>query len=63
MAKIVLRLLGAGFLLVNLIIILLSYISGVNIYQKYGTQIIKTVGIFLLMVIAFYVALGLIGMR
>ena len=63
MAKIVLRLFCAGFLIINFILILLSYITGVNIYQKYGTQIMKTIGICLLMVIAFYVALGLIGMR
>ncbi len=61
MARIVLRLLFVFVLVINLIIIILSYLSGVNIYQKYGKLILSVIGILVLMIIAFYVALGLIG--
>lgn len=61
MARIVLRLLIVFALIVNLIIIILSYLYGVNIYQKYGKQILKVLGVFVLLIVAFYVALGLLG--
>ncbi len=61
MARIVLRLLLVMVLVANLIIIVLSYLSGVNIYEKYGTQILKFTGLFILIVIAFYIALAIIG--
>lgn len=61
MAKIVLRLLGVLILVINLVIIILSYTTNVNIYEKYGVQIMKYTGIFILVVVALYIALGLIG--
>ena len=61
MAKIVLRYLGVLILVVNLIIIILSYVTNVNIYEKYGTQILKVFGLFVLLVLAFYIALAVIG--
>ena len=61
MARIILRFLGVLILLSNLVIIILSYVTNTNIYKKYGTQILKVTGIFILVVIAFYVALGLAG--
>jgi len=61
MARIIIRLLVAIVLIVNLIILIASYITNVNIYEKYGALILKISGIFILVVIAFYVALALIG--
>lgn len=61
MAKIVLRYLGVLILVVNLVIIILSYITNVNIYEKYGTQILKFFGLFVLLVLAFYIALAILG--
>jgi len=61
MARIVLRLLIVFALIINLIIIVLSYLYGVNIYKKYGVQILKVLGILVLLIVAFYVALGLLG--
>lgn len=61
MARIVLRLLLALFLVANLVIMILSYLMNVNIYEKYGVQILKFTGLFILVVIAFYIALAVIG--
>ena len=61
MARIILRLLLAFVLLVNLVIIIISYITNVNVYKEYGMQILKVAGVFVLLIIAFYVALGLLG--
>ena len=61
MEKIVLRYLGVLILVVNLVIIILSYITNVNIYEKYGTQILKFFGLFVLLVLAFYIALAILG--
>lgn len=49
-------------ILVNLCIITLCYITGTNIYQKYGRQLLIAVGIFVFIVAALYVALALIGL-
>lgn len=49
-------------ILVNLCIITLCYITGTNIYQKYGKQLLIAAGIFVLLVAALYVALALIGL-
>ena len=61
MARIILRILLVAVLVVNLIILVLSYLSGVNIYKKYGKFILSVAGILCLMIIAFYIALGLLG--
>ena len=63
MARIIIRLLIALVLLVNLVMLIISYISGVNVYKKYGTLILKIEGIFVLVAMAFYVALGLTGIH
>ena len=63
MAKIILRFLLTLFMIINLVILMLSHISNINIYQKYGRQILIGIGIFILVVLAFYVALGLIGLN
>ncbi len=61
MVRIVLRLLIVLIVIVNAILLILSSLTGVNIYQKYGKQILIGVSIFAGMVIAFYVALALLG--
>ena len=63
MARIVLRYLLVLILVSNLFIIILSYITNVNIYKEYGTQILQFFGFFILRVIAFYIALALMGIR
>ena len=59
----VLFLLFAFLILVNLCIMAASYMTGQNLYQKYGKQMLITFGIFVLVVTAFYVALALIGLN
>ncbi len=49
--------------LVNLCIITLCYITGENLYQKYGKQMLMTFGAFVFFVAALYVALALIGLK
>ena len=61
MVRIVLRLLLCLFIVFNLIILILSAITGQNIYTKYGKQILTGVSIFAGMIIAFYIALALLG--
>lgn len=63
MAIRVLMILLAIIIVINVIILLLSAITGKNIYTEYGKQILKGFSIFLLIVIAFYVALSLLGLN
>lgn len=49
--------------LVNLCIITLCYITGENLYQKYGKQMLITFGAFVFTVLALYTALALIALR
>lgn len=58
----VLFLLISLIVLVNLCIITSCYITGTNLYQKYGKQMLMISGIFVLVVAALYVALALIGL-
>jgi hypothetical protein len=41
--------------------LIISAITGVNIYKKYGKQICIGISIFVGVVIAFYIALALLG--
>ncbi len=50
-------------ILINLCIITLCYITGENLYQKYGKQILILFGVFVFLVAALYVALALIGLK
>ena len=59
----ILFLLLSLLVLVNLCILTLCYITGTNIYQKYGKQILIAVGIFVFIVAALYIALALIGLN
>ena len=58
----VLMLLLALAILVNLCIITACYLTGENLYQKYGKQILFIFGGFVFTVAALYVALALIGL-
>ena len=49
--------------LTNLCIITLCYITGTNIYQKYGKQILIASGIFVFLIAALYISLALIGLN
>lgn len=59
----VLFLLLSLLVLVNLCIITCCYITGTNLYQKYGKQMLLVSGIFVFVVAALYVALALIGLN
>lgn len=59
----VLMLLFALIILVNLCIITASAVTGENLYQKYGKQMLYVFGGFVFIVTALYVALALIGLE
>ena len=59
----ILFLLLSFIVLINLCIITLCYITGTNLYQKYGKQMLIASGIFVFVVTALYVALALIGLN
>lgn len=58
----ILYLLASLIILVNLCLITICYITGTNIYQKYGKQILLGVGIFVFTVAALYIAGALLGL-
>lgn len=49
--------------LVNLCILTLCYITGENLYQKYGKQMLIIFGAFIFIVAALYVALALLALN
>lgn len=59
----ILFLLLSLMVLVNLCIITLCYITGINLYQKYGKQMLIILGCFIFAVAAVYVALALLGLK
>ena len=59
----ILILLLSFILFVNLCIITIGYIRGENLYQKYGKQILVCFALFIFMVLAFYLAIALIGLN
>ena len=59
----VLMLLLSLVVLVNLCIITCCYITGENLYQKYGKQMLIIFGCFVFIVSALYVALALIALK
>ena len=59
----VLMLLFALVILVNLCIITASAVTGQNLYQKYGKQLLCIFGGFVFAVTALYIALALIGLE
>ena len=50
-------------ILVNLCIITLCYLTGENLYQKYGKQMLIAFGVFVFIVAALYVALALLALN
>lgn len=61
MVRIVLRILLCIFLVLNLILLVLSAITGVNVYEKYGKQILIGISLFAGLVVALYLALAMLG--
>lgn len=59
----ILFLLLSLIVLVNLCIMTSCYITGINLYQKYGKQMLIAFGIFVFIVTALYIALALIGLN
>ena len=59
----ILILLLSFILFVNLCIITIGYMRGENLYQKYGKQILIGFALFIFMVVAFYLAIALIGLN
>ncbi len=59
----VLMLLLALIIMVNLCIMTACAITGENLYQKYGKQLLYLVGGFVFLVTALYIALALIGLK
>ena len=62
MVRIVLRLLLILILVFNAILLIISSMTGVNIYKKYGKQILIGVSIFAGFIIALYIALAMLGL-
>ena len=59
----ILMMLLAFVIIVNLFITAGCYITGENLYKKYGKQLTVGIGLFAILVGAFYVAIMLIGFR
>lgn len=59
----ILMLFTALVLLVNLCIVTACYISGENLYQKYGKQMLYIFGGFVFAVAVLYTVLALIGLK
>ena len=61
MTKIIFRMLFVLVIIINAVIILLSSVTGVDIYKKYGKQILRGISIFCGVIMAFYIVLALLG--
>ena len=59
----VLMLFFALIIVVNLCILTGCAVSGVNLYEKYGKQMLYVAGGFVFFVAALYIALALIGLK
>ena len=59
----ILFLLFSLLILVNLCILTACYITGSNLYQKYGKQMLVISGVFVFVVAALYVVLALVGLN
>ena len=58
----ILMLIFAFALVVNLVLTLVGFFGGINLYEKYGKQILNFFIGFALFVIAVYVTLAIIGL-
>ena len=59
----ILILLLSFIVFVNLCILTIGYIRSENLYMKYGKQILIGFASFIFIVLAFYIALALIGLN
>lgn len=59
----ILFLLFSLLILINLCILTACYITGTNLYQKYGKQMLIVSGAFVFTVAALYVVIALIGLN
>lgn len=59
----ILFLLFSFLVFANLCIVTICYITGENLYAKYGKQMLIVFGSFVLLVVALYVALAFIGLN
>lgn len=50
-------------IVVNAVIVLLSSICGINLYEKYGKHILLGISLFCSVIMAFYIALALLGIN
>ena len=48
---------------ISIIILLIGEVLGINLYLKYGNQILKLLYKFLLLIICLYITLSLIGLN
>lgn len=62
MAIRILLLLLALVIVTNIIIIICSYIFGVNLYQKHGKAILSGFGILAIFIVAVYIVLAILGL-
>lgn len=62
MAVRILMLLLSIVIATNLIIMLVSLICGVNLYQKHGKAILNGFGIFILLIVIIYITLAILGL-
>ena len=61
MTKTIFRMLFVLAIIINAVIILFSSVTGVDIYKKYGKQILIGISIFCGTIMAFYIVLALLG--
>lgn len=62
MAVRILMLLLSIVIATNLIIMLVSFICGVNLYKKHGKAILNSFGIFILLIVIVYITLAILGL-
>lgn len=61
LARIILRLLIVFTLILNIFIMIFSFLLNENIYKKYGKQILKGVALFIFFVLVLYATFAIIG--
>lgn len=62
MAVRILMLLLSIIIATNLVIMLVSFICGVNLYKKHGKVILNCFGIFILLIVIIYITLAILGL-
>ena len=63
MALRILFLIIGATLAINLVLASVSLVTGVNLYQKYGKQILIFFGAFAVFIVAVYVVIALLGLN